>query len=230
MPKEIIDVVLTRENPKMKWGIALQGGADLSLTSKIASVRAFTPASVAGLHKMDYIHKVNDKVVFGMSQPAIAKEIENSGVKLCLQVERGDHIVPSFEEIWPKEKVGKDGKKIGKELKGMDWIMAAMNDNGLGFCRQPDNFTTCGRLNIEINQYNNPVECYDDGTIEDMRDEKLLMECPDQAERIIQANAKKVQENPNVTAAKNARKFDPKRSDVMMAISAQEKRSSTIGI
>merc|ERR1712080_166372 len=201
MPKEIIDMGLTRENPKMKGGIALQGGADLSLTSKLASVKAFSPASVAGLEKMDYIHKVNDKVVFGVTQPAIAKEIESSGLKLTLQVERGDHIVPSFEEILPQAK-GKDGKREGKELKGMDYYLDAMQNHGLGFCRQPDNFTPCGRLNIEINQYNNPVECYDDGTIEDMRDEKLLMECPDQAERIIQANAKKIQENPAVAQAK----------------------------
>lgn len=225
MPKEIVDVVLERDNTKMKWGISLQGGQDLSLTSKIATVRAFTPASVAGLEKMDYIHKVNDKVVFGMSQPAIAKLIEDSGVKMTMQVERGDHIVPSFDEIWPKERIGKDGKKLGKELKGMDYYLDAMQNHGLGFCKQPDNFTTCGRLNIEVNQYNNPVECYDDGTIEDMRDEKILMECPDQAERIIQANAKKAAENPAMKQAMKARNFDPKKSDVLMAISAQEKRS-----
>ena len=34
-----------------------------------------------------------------------------------------------------------------------------MEDNGLkGNLKQPDNFTTCGKLNLEIKQYNNPKE------------------------------------------------------------------------
>ena len=38
-------------------------------------------------------------------------------------------------------------------------ILQAMEDNGLkGNLKQPDNFTTCGKLNLEIKQYNNPKE------------------------------------------------------------------------
>ena len=38
-------------------------------------------------------------------------------------------------------------------------ISQAIEDNGLkGKQRQPDNFTTCGKLNLEIKQYNNPKE------------------------------------------------------------------------
>ena len=62
-----------------------------------------------------------------------------------------------------------------------------MQHHGLGHLPQPDNFTTCGRLGIEINQvqiieiflhevadiftsqYNNPVECYADDTIEEQQ-------------------------------------------------------------
>ena len=33
-----------------------------------------------------------------------------------------------------------------------------MQHHGLGHMPQPDNFTTCGKLGIEVNQYNNPVE------------------------------------------------------------------------
>jgi hypothetical protein len=36
----------------------------------------------------------------------------------------------------------------------------AMQHHGLGHLPQPDNFTTCGRLGIEVKQYNNPIECY----------------------------------------------------------------------
>ena len=35
----------------------------------------------------------------------------------------------------------------------------AMENNGMkGNLKQPENFTTCGKLNVEIKQYNNPIE------------------------------------------------------------------------
>ena len=57
-----------------------------------------------------------------------------------------------------------------------------------GNLKQPDNFTTCGRLGIEINQYNNPVECYHDDTIEEMREEKVLIDHPELADKILKTN------------------------------------------
>ena len=39
-----------------------------------------------------------------------------------------------------------------------NFLFQAMQHHGLGHLPQPDNFTTCGQLGIEINQYNNPVE------------------------------------------------------------------------
>ena len=37
--------------------------------------------------------------------------------------------------------------------------MDAMENHGLkGHLPQPENFTTCGKLGIEINQYNCPIE------------------------------------------------------------------------
>ena len=54
---------------------------------------------------------------------------------------------------------------------------------------QPDNFTTCGRLGIEVNQYNNPIECYDDDTIEDMREEKVILDHPEIADKLLKGNA-----------------------------------------
>ena len=86
-------------------------------------------------------------------------------------------------------------------------LLQAMQHHGLGHLPQPDNFTTCGRLGIEINQvqiieiflhevadiftsqYNNPVECYADDTIEEMRDEKIILDHPEIAEKILKGNA-----------------------------------------
>ena len=69
----------------------------------------------------------------------------------------GDHIVPNFEEIWPSNKDKSD--KYKRRLIGMEYYMDAMENHGLkGHLPQPDNFTTCGKLGIEINQYNCPIE------------------------------------------------------------------------
>ncbi len=41
----------------------------------------------------------------------------------------------------------------------MDYYLDAMENHGLkGHLPQPENFTTCGKLGIEINQYNCPIE------------------------------------------------------------------------
>jgi len=89
---------------------------------------------------------------------------------------------------------------------------------------QPDNFTTCGRLGIEVNQYNNPIECYADETIEDMREEKVIVDHPELADKLVKANTQKHKEqqvNPLAAQKTRAQNWDPKRSSVLMAIQAQ---------
>ena len=93
--------------------------------------------------------------VFGMSQPQITAEIVNSQLSLEMEVERGTFIVPSFDEIWPQ--AGKGKEKRAKRM-GIEYILEAMQHHGLGHLPQPDNFTTCGKLQIESNQYNCPME------------------------------------------------------------------------
>merc|ERR1711862_755635 len=173
----LIKFVVERENLDQKWGIVIQGGRDMALTSKIANVKRFSPCDRAGLEKMDYVWTINGKEVFNMTQPQITKEIVGSQLKMVLQVERGTFIVPSFDEIWPQAGKGRPGDARRKRM-GIDYILEAMQHHGLGHLPQPDNFTTCGRLGIEINQYNNPVECYHDDTIEEMRDEKIILDHP----------------------------------------------------
>merc|ERR1712126_579224 len=124
MGKELITIEMERDSLQQKWGFVVQGGKDVSLTAKIASVKRFSPADRAGLEKMDYIWTVNGKEVFNMTQPQITKEIVESQLKMVLQVERGTFIVPSFDEIWPqpgKERLGKGSKRMG-----MDYILEVM--------------------------------------------------------------------------------------------------------
>ena len=136
-----------------------------------------------------------------MSQPEITKEIVGSQLKMVLQVTRGTFIVPSFDEIWPQ--AGKDRLGKGSKRMGMEYILEvrrivltpvimcsfqAMQHHGLGHLPQPDNFTTCGRLGIEVNQYNNPIECYADETIDDMREEKVIIDHPELADKLLKGN------------------------------------------
>merc|ERR1711981_1002938 len=220
MVKELITVEMERDSLQQKWGFTVQGGKDVSLTAKIASVKRFSPADRAGLEKMDYVWTVNGKEVFNMTQPEITKEIVGSQLKMVLQVERGTFIVPSFDEIWPqagKERLGKGSKRMG-----MEYILEAMQHHGLGHLPQPDNFTTCGRLGIEINQYNCPVECYHDDTVEEMRDEKFILDHPELADKI-KGNTQKHKEQVNPIAAQKMKSnnYDPRSSAVLMAINAQ---------
>jgi len=218
----LVTVELERDNLQQKWGFVVQGGADVSLTAKIASVKRFSPADRAGLEKMDYVWTVNGKEVFNMTQPQITAEIVNSQLKLQLQVERGTFIVPSFDEIWPQ--AGKSAAEKKRKRMGMEYILEAMQHHGLGHLPQPDNFTTCGRLGIEVNQYNNPIECYDDDTIEDMREEKVILDHPEIADKLLKGNAQKHKEqqiNPLAAQKMKSKNFDPRQSAVMMAINAQ---------
>merc|ERR1739844_759925 len=230
MVKELITIEMERDSLQQKWGFTVQGGKDVSLTAKIASVKRFSPADRAGLEKMDYVWTVNGKEVFDMTQPQITKEIVGSQLKMVLQVERGTFIVPSFDEIWPqagKERLGKGSKRMG-----MEYILEAMQHHGLGHLPQPDNFTTCGRLGIEVNQYNNPIEVYSDDTIEDMWEEKVVLDHPEVADKLLKSNAKKHehQMNPIAMQKLKADKFDPKRSSVMAAINASERPSGIPGV
>merc|ERR1712244_143432 len=190
MPKQLLKISMERDSLEQKWGITIQGGSDLALTAKIASVKRFSPADRAGLEKMDYVFTVNGKEVFGMSQPQITAEIVNSKLSLEMEVERGTFIVPSFDEIWPQ--AGKDTKKKAK------------------------------RMGIEINQYNNPVECYHDDTIEEMREEKILVDHPELADKILKTNSQKHEQiNPLAAQKLASNKWDPTQSSVLKAIQAQ---------
>ena len=55
-----------------------------------------------------------------------------------------------------------------------------------GFLPIPPNFTTVGKPQITVNQYDSPLDVYSDDTIEEMKEERLVMQNPDLAERINQ--------------------------------------------
>ena len=84
----------------------------------------------------------------------------------------------------------------------------------LGFLPLPPNFTTVGKPNIVVNQYDSPLDVYSEDTLEEMKEERLTMQNPEVMERI--EAVKPPQQNP--VAAMQQRIFDPARSNVLSAI------------
>ena len=84
----------------------------------------------------------------------------------------------------------------------------------LGFLPLPDNFTTVGKPQIVVNQYDSPMEVYSDETLEEMKEERLTMQNPEVMERIEKAAPPGV----NPMAAQQARNFDPAKSAALSAI------------
>lgn len=208
MPKEMINVTVERAGTNQPWGFIIIGGKDQSLTVKVGKVKPYSPAEKAGLRTFDYIWTINGKEVFEMSHQECVNEIKNSGSTLTLVTERGDHIVPNFEEIWPSKK----GPKAERPKKGLEYYYDAMMNgpNLSGFLPLPPNFTTVGRPNIVVNQYDSPIDCYSDDTLEEMKEERLVLQNPEATERLVQ---KAPQVNP--LAAMQGRKFDPTKSNVI---------------
>ena len=127
---------------------------------------------------------------------------------------RGDHIVPNFEEIWPSKKGGKSGRQLrgleyyldamenGPQLSGrfafihkFIYIRTKTIKQGLkrryiyrfpflGFLPIPPNFTTVGKPQITVNQYDSPLDVYSDDTLEEMKEERLVLQNPDLADRM----------------------------------------------
>lgn len=207
MPKEMFQVTLHRPTSSVPWGFCVVGGKDQALTFKIGNVKKSTPASRAGLMKMDYLIAVNDRPVFLMDHLDCVREIKSSGQHLKLDCERGDHIVPSFDEMFPGLRKQEEDSDSTSRKKFIDdeYYKSAMEHHGLGHMPQPDNFTTVGNnLGIEINQYNCPVDAYSDGTIQEMKTVKEQGRAP-------------------VPGKGYAHKFDPTKSNAIKVIDMEER-------
>jgi len=222
MPKEMINVTIQRKQNE-PWGMVIVGGKDQALTVKLGRIKAYSPAEHAGLKEWDYVHTVNGQEVFEMTHNQICGIIKSSGNSLQMVVERGDHIVPNFEEIWPSNK-DKDAK-YKRRLIGMEYYMDAMEHHGLkGHLPQPENFTTCGKLGIEINQYNCPIECYDEAVIEEMTEDREMLTNPD----LVEARKDlKTQRGENPLIAQKMMTFDPSKSSIVGVIRAEEAQKVT---
>merc|ERR1711890_17252 len=215
MPKDILVFDLQRPSTSIPWGITVCGGRDQGLTFKIGNVKRMTPASKAGVSKMDYLISINGRPVFNMNHSDMVREIRTSGQTLRLECERGDHIVPSFDEMYPGLRAEDDIDSTSRKFNGnsTQYYMNAMEHHGLGHMPQPDNFTTVGNnLGIEINQYNCPIDAYSEDAVMEMR---TVMES---------GGMESLNRGPPKPSS--VHKFDPRKSNAIHAINMEEKEEA----
>jgi len=215
MPKNILVFDLQRPSTSVPWGITVVGGRDQGLTFKIGNVKKMTPASRAGMCKMDYLISINGHPVFNMNHSDMVREIRSSGQTLRLECERGDHIVPSFEELFeglrPEDDIDSTNRKYNGNTN--QYYRNAMEHHGLGHMPQPDNFTTVGNnLGIEINQYNCPIDAYSEDAVMEMR---TVMES---------GGMESLNRGPPKPSS--VHKFDPRKSNAIHAINMEEKEEA----
>ena len=144
MPKEIVEVILSRHAGTLPWGFTLSGGKDQGLTVKVGCVLEESIAERCGLRARDFIWTIAGKEVFEETHAGCVNLIKIAGDMLVLSVERGDHIVPSFEEI-STAKAGTDQdeiKKEGRHLTRKAYFKDALKCHGLPG-KIPTSFTTC---------------------------------------------------------------------------------------
>jgi len=224
MPKEMINFTLDRKGNE-PWGFVIVGGKDQALTVKLGRIKAYSNAERAGLKEWDYVWSINGQEVFEMNHNQICQLVKSSGNQLQMVIERGDHIVPNFEEIWPSDKNKDD--KYKRRLIGMEYYMDAMENHGLkGHLPQPENFTTCGKLGIEINQYNCPIECYDEAVIEEMTEDREMLTNPELVEKRKDLQSTRVQHD-NPLIQQKMMNFDPRKSNVLTTLAAEERDKAT---
>ena len=161
------------------------------------------PAYYGGMKVHDFLISVNGQEVFELNHAQLVNLIKTSGNSMQVAVERGDWIVPNFEEIWPSGK-NKNNKKGGPDT-GMDYILHAMK-TGIPGGRNL-NFTTVGRPKVTVNQYDNPIKCYSEDTLEEMTNSSTWMKTDDQVASI----------------PSDPTKFNPGKSEVLAVIADVEK-------
>jgi len=184
MGKELISVELTRESGSIPWGIRLGGGKDRGRVHVLEKVTYQGLGHIAGLMQKDYIVKVNGTSVFGLDHDPAKQLIKDAGNRLHLEVERGDFIVPSLDEAFPKKKV--DTASVDPKSKPY-WIQAIEQGQG---SNRSKGFTTCGKPRMAQKQYNSPLEMYSEEAIEEIMKEGTLNGKPFNMENLMNPSGK----------------------------------------
>eukprot|EP00092_Neocalanus_flemingeri_P020876 GFUD01022614.1.p1 GENE.GFUD01022614.1~~GFUD01022614.1.p1 ORF type:complete len:233 (-),score=56.25 GFUD01022614.1:66-764(-) len=208
MPHELIDIKLSRHN-RQPWGFRLIGGRDEGLVLKIEKILGLnTPACGGGLKAGDVLVSVNGTLVTLMTHPEVVSLIKGvEGHTLTMVVERGDHIIPSMKECFPKQ--SKEEHEEMNEQDRLTYYNEAMK-LGLGSRLQQPFFTTVGKMKVKVPKYNSPGNLYSEGVMDEMVSGTTSID--------------PAKLDPNSKAFERLKKtklFDPKRSSVLSVLNDQ---------
>eukprot|EP00095_Tigriopus_kingsejongensis_P000219 maker-scaffold55_size446313-snap-gene-1.15 protein:Tk00219 transcript:maker-scaffold55_size446313-snap-gene-1.15-mRNA-1 annotation:"pdz and lim domain protein 1" len=162
--KEIHNLVLSRRANE-PFGFRIIGGKDEGLSLKIEKIVVGSPAEEAGLKVRDFLVSIQGQGILEMNHQQVVKLVRSAGSSLNMAIERGDHIVPNFEEIWPSGRQS-NKKKECDPATGINYVLSAMQEGLPG--SRGEVFTTVGKPKIECHQYDNPIECYSTQSIQEM--------------------------------------------------------------
>lgn len=193
--KSLHDVTLKRVG-KEPFGFRIIGGKDQGKTFQIEKVLTGHPAAYGGLEECDFLVTIEGQEIFELVHAQVVTLIKNAGDCLNMQVERGEWIVPNFEEIWPSGKIRRRDRKPGAPTKGIGYIELAMKCGIPG--EKDKDFTTVGKPKVSTNQYDNPMECYSEETLEEMTETGTSWKKTDDQVKSVQADPTKF--NPDSSA------------------------------
>jgi len=200
---------LNRRGPAQQWGFRLVGGSDTALVLKVEKVLGLnTPAHQGGLEEGDVLVNVQHELVTLMTHPQVVSLIKAvKGDTLEMRVERGDHVVPNMQECFPV-KSEQDIVKMSDEEK-LAYYEEAMRQ-GLPSRLIPKFFTTIGKMKVKTPKYNCPVELYSETTMDEMVSGATELD-PEKLDP----------SGPAYEKFKRSKKFDPKRSSVLLVLNDQ---------
>lgn len=203
--KQLHDLVMTRTSSREAFGFRIIGGKDEGQTFKVEKVLTGYPADYAGLKPHDFLVSVQGQEIFDFNHKQVVELIKAVGNTLNITIERGDHIVPNFEEIWPSGR-NKGGKGYTGPEKGPQYYLHAMQ------CAIPGErdkiFSTVGKPKVTVTQYDNPINCYSDETIDEMTEGSTTWKKTDE-------QVSHIPPDPN--------KFNPAKSAVLAVLTDHEK-------
>jgi len=210
MGRQVVELEIEREGNKA-WGLRIVGGADVATVMKVEKVLGIdTPAYKAGLKAGDVLVEVQGELITMMTHPQVVNLIRGvRGNILKLKVERGDHVVPNIQECFPI-KTEEDYNEMTEEERLAYYQEACKR--GLESRLIPPFFTCIGKMKVKTPKYNCPIGMYSDTTMDEMVSGTSGLD-----------ESKLDPEGPAFQKMKNSKKFDPKRSSVLMVLNAQMK-------
>jgi len=202
-----ITINLKRESSNIPWGFRLQGGKDRGLPFQLLKVPLDSLASHSGCKTGDYLVKIGGEDVFCLTHDQAKALVKKAGNSLSLVIERGEKIVPSMNDAFPKSKnEGEDNVDLPK---AKPYYQQVLERTGQLPGQGGRGFTTVGKAKMACKQYNSPLGMYSEDVVEEIMQQGT-------------AFGKDI--DPSNPWNMTGKQFDATKSGVLSAIMEKEKK------